>query len=122
LERRLDEIQRPFLANKWKLGAGSALSDWSYDMAVKEGDKSHELEAAERSQVIEPTTTHEMPAEVLAKRPESHVSELSSLDEINVVKSSNSTIPRRERINLNPPVWEKPKSRNPFIIFKRRKE
>ena len=121
LEARLDELQRPFLDGKWKLGDGGPLSEWSYGMAIKgiEDSHSHELEVTEVVSEDPNAPVEVEGAEVLMGRSETRVSELSSVDEIEVIKVVS---PQRTRIVLDPPAWEKRKSRGLFGVFRKTKD
>lgn len=118
LERQLDELQRPFLDGKWKLFAGGALSEWSYNMAVA-GNKPHELDG--RCPVGRGRNEggpYEVDAGGVVNRVDSQLSELSSTREVEDGVSSEGPIIQKRRIHLNGPTEAKHKSRNPLNRLK----
>jgi hypothetical protein len=117
LEQKLDALQRQYLDNKNGLVSAEPVSEWSYDQAIsKSRNGSHELDVTEISG-RDPTAAIEVEAEgVFPDGTERRVSELSSVDEIGVVKE---VMPARKWIVLDPPVGDKPKSRNLFVRLRK---
>lgn len=115
LERQLDELQRPFLDDKWKLSAGGPLSEWSYDMAIT-GNKPHELDNRCPVGRDGDDGPYEVDAGGVVSRVGSQLSELSSTSEVGDGASIAGA--QKRMIYLNAPTETKQKSRHPLNRLK----